>query len=275
MNTFRIYEEFRESLGEAAAKALAQTLGSMLEEMKDSVTKEDLRILSESMKDSGDRNVSRLESAIANLAEAQGRTEVCVLELANAQQRTAARLDELAAAQQRTEARLDELAVAQQRTEARLEELAGAMRSLAAVVEKLVIRTDRHEGTLLEMKFRNRLPAYLGLFLRKGRVVCATDLLDEIEPCHTQSEVEDFLRADVVAKGTVAGQPTYLVVEVSYTADADDVTRAARRAACLSKAGLPAIALVACEVMPPQTAAFAREQAVRIWVNGRMVDMPA
>ncbi|MCX7401766.1 MAG: hypothetical protein NTY87_01370 [Planctomycetia bacterium] len=135
---------------------MAQTLGSMLEEMKGSVTKEDLRILSESIKDSDDRNVSRLESAIANLAEAQGRTEVCVVELA----------------------------AAQQRTEARLEELAGAMRSLAAVVEKLVIRTDRHEGSLLEMKFRNRLPAYLKLFLRKGRVVCATDLLDEIEACH-------------------------------------------------------------------------------------------
>ena len=149
----------------------------MLEEMKGSVTKEDLRILSESIKDSDDRNVSPLESAIANLAEAQGRTEVCVVELA----------------------------AAQQRTEARLEELAGAMRSLAAVVEKLVIRTDRHEGSLLEMKFRNRLPAYLKLFLRKGRVVCATDLLDEIEACHTQSEVEDFLRADVVAIGVVAG----------------------------------------------------------------------
>lgn len=37
MNTFRILEEFKASLGESAAKSLAQTPGTMFEELKDTV----------------------------------------------------------------------------------------------------------------------------------------------------------------------------------------------------------------------------------------------
>ena len=43
MNTFQIYEEFRASLGEPAARALAHRLGAMFEELRDTVTKEDFR----------------------------------------------------------------------------------------------------------------------------------------------------------------------------------------------------------------------------------------
>lgn len=59
---------------------------------------------------------------------------------------------------------------------------------------------------------------------------------------------------------------------MSYTADADDVERAARRAALLRKADLPAIGLVACESVHPQTIAYAREQGVRVWASGCFVD---
>jgi hypothetical protein len=45
MNTYRIYEDFKATLGDAAAKSLAQTLGTMFEELKDTVTKEDFRML--------------------------------------------------------------------------------------------------------------------------------------------------------------------------------------------------------------------------------------
>lgn len=37
MNTYRIYEDFKATLGHAAAKSLAQTLGTMFEEVKDTV----------------------------------------------------------------------------------------------------------------------------------------------------------------------------------------------------------------------------------------------
>ena len=254
MNTFAIYEQFRSILGEERAKGFAEALGKMFEEAKNAATKEDMRILRESV----DTDMSRLEAALTNLAEAQARTE--------------SRVEELAQAQARTESRVEELAQAQARTEARVEELAVNMTSFSTILNQLVIRSDRHEGTLLELKFRDRLPSYLGRFLRRGQVIQASDLIDQLEPKLAEAAVDDFLRADVVASGTVEGQPTYVVGEVSYKADADDVMRAARRAACLVKAGLPAIPLVACESISPQTTEYARQEGVRVWVDGSLLD---
>ena len=240
MNTLMIYEQFRAVLGEEGAKGFAQTLGTMFEEAKNAATKEDMRILRES----ASTDFSRLEAAMTNLAEAQARTD----------------------------SEVKELAQAQARTESRVEELAGTMTSFSTILNQLVIRSDRHEGSLLELRFRDRLPAYLGRFLRKGRVIQASDLLDQIEPKLAEAAVDDFLRADVVATGMVEGKTTYLVGEVSYTVDADDVMRAARRAACLVKAGLPTIPLVACETISPQTTAYARQEGVRVWVDGSLLD---
>jgi hypothetical protein len=247
MNTLAIYEQFRLVLGDEAAKGFAQTLGTMIEEATHSATKEDLQSLRVSVETNISRldgSVSRLETAVANLAEAQGRTET----------------------------RVEELALAQGRTEARVEELAGSMTSFSTILNQLVIRSDRHEGSLLELRFRNRLPSYLGRFLRKGQVIQASDLIDQLELKVAEAAVDDFLRADVVASGMVEGKPTYVVGEVSYKADADDVMRAARRAACLVKAGLPAIPLVACESISPQTTDYARQEGVRVWVDGSLLD---
>jgi chromosome segregation ATPase len=317
MDTLAIYEQFRAVLGEERAKGFAQTLGTMIEEAKNAATKEDIRLLRESL----DAGISKLDAALAKLAEAQARTEERVggleeamQKLAEAQARTEERvgglelrmgrleevMQKLAEAQARTEVRvggleeaIQKLAEAQARTEERvggLEERMGrleeAMQRLAeaqarteerlvrleAVIEKLIVRSDRHEGKLLELSFRERLPSYLGLFLRRAKVLQPADLLDELEPRLDRAEVEDFLRADVLARGAVDGQPTYVVGEVSYTAHASDVERAARRAALVRKADLPAVGLVACETVQPETLAYAREQRVRVWADGRFVD---
>ena len=66
MNTYRIYEDLRSSLGEEAAKSLAHTLGPMFEELGDTVTKADFR---------------ELNATVGRLAEAQSRTEVQVATL--------------------------------------------------------------------------------------------------------------------------------------------------------------------------------------------------
>jgi hypothetical protein len=247
MDTLAIYEQFRAVLGEERAKGFAQTLGTMIEEAKNAATKDDIRQVRESLDASTartDTRLDRLEAVVNKLAEAQLRTE----------------------------ARLDKLAEAQLRTEARLERLEAAVEKLVAITEKLVIRTDRHEGQLLELLFRDRLPSYLGLYLQRAKVLQTSDLLDDIEPRLDRAEVEDFLRADVLARGAIDGTPTYVVGEVSYTADADDVEQASRRSALLRKADLPAVGLVACAVIPPQTLAYAREQGVRVWADSRMLE---
>ena len=214
MNTLAIYEQFRTVLGEERAKSFAETIGTMIEDAKNTATKEDFRILRES----ADANTARLEAALARLTESQARTE------------------------------------------AKLEQL-------IEIVTKLVIRSDRHEGDLLELKFRDRLPSYLGRLLRKAKVIEAAELIDAIEPTAGAVAVDDFLRSDVVATGTLDGSSVYLVGEISYTAEEDDVMRAARRTACLVKAGLPAVGLVACEKISPQTAEYASKEGVRVWLD--------
>ncbi len=310
MNTLAIYEQFRTVLGEERAKSFAETIGTMIEDAKNTATKEDFRILRES----ADANTARLEAALARLAESQARSEdrlvrleqtvqnladaqarsedrlvrleQTVQKLAEAQARTEARVEGLAEAQARTEARVEGLADAQTRTEARLDRLEETVQKLAEaqtrteakleqlieIVTKLVIRSDRHEGDLLELKFRDRLPSFLGRLLRKAKVIEAAELIDAIEPTVGAVAVDDFLRSDVVATGTLDGSSVYLVGEISYTADEDDVMRAARRTACLVKAGLPAVGLVACEKISPQTAEYASKEGVRVWLDGRMLD---
>ena len=59
----------------------------------------------------------------------------------------------------RLEAAVTNLAQAQARTESRVEELAATMTSFANILNQLVIRSDRHEGSLLELRFRDRLPS--------------------------------------------------------------------------------------------------------------------
>lgn len=222
MNTYRIYEDFKATLGDAAAKSLAQTLGAMFDELKDTVTKEDFRILRESI----DANVSPLDGAIARLAEAQIGTEQ-------------------------------------------------AVQTLAEAMQRLTIRTDAVVGRTFELQFRDRLTAYLGRFLRRGKVITNDALLDGIETRVTVGEVDDFLRADIVAKGLVNGVDTYVVVEVSSVGDTEDIVRAERRAGILRKAGLSAISLVVCDAMLPESLAFAHRSGVRVWCNGSLVDVAA
>jgi hypothetical protein len=341
MNTYRIYEDFKVTLGDAAAKSLAQTLGTMFEELKDTVTKEDFRILRESI----DANVSRLDGALTRLAdgqtklfeaqtrtdakmaeivdgqaklfEAQAHTDLKMVELIDgqtklfeAQTRTDAKMAELVdgqaklfesqartdvkmaeladgqaklfEAQGRTEAKMVELAEAQGRTEARMVELAEAqgrteqqIKTLADAMQRLTVRTDAVVGHTFELRFRDRLTAYLGRFLRRGKVVGNDTFFDALESRVTTEEIDDFLRADIVAKGLVDGAEAYVVVEVSSTGDTNDVVRAERRAAILRKAGLNAIPLVACGAILPEALDFAHRSGVHVWCNGSIVDAAA
>ena len=142
-------------------------------------------------------------------------------------------------------------------------------------MQRLTIRTDAVVGHTFELRFRDRLTAYLGRFLRRGKVVANDTLLDTIEPCVTQQEVEDFLRADIVAKGLVDGVETYVVVKVSSTGDTKDIIRAERRAMILRKAGLAAIPIVACAAILPESLDFAHRSGVQVWCNGFIVDAAA
>ncbi|MFN4219134.1 MAG: hypothetical protein ACK4HB_07660 [Candidatus Bipolaricaulia bacterium] len=93
----------------------------------------------------------RLTQTVAQLAQAQARTEQRLEELAQAQARTEQRLDQLAQAQARTEQRLEELAQAQARTEQRLDQLAQAQARTDAAVRELAEAQRRTDQRLEEL----------------------------------------------------------------------------------------------------------------------------
>ena len=195
-----------------------------------------------------------LTGVVKELADAQ-------VELAEAQKRTESRVEELAEAQKRTESRVEELADAQSRTEQTLNGVVNTQ-------QKMLIRLDRLDGHMLEDKVAKNLPAFLGREFRRCRVLERAEFVEGLEDRLPESDLVDLMRADVIATAKRGEQVVHLVVEVSCTADADDLDRAARRTAALAAAGFTALGIVACESISPQTLAAASRRGLRVLANG-------
>ena len=119
IDTLKIFDELKETMEPSAAKKIAEVLGVVYEELRNTVTKEEF---------------NELKDVVKDLAEAQKRTEQRVEELAEAQKRTEQRVEELAEAQKRTEQRVEELAEAQKRTEHEVRELAKSLKETRKMV---------------------------------------------------------------------------------------------------------------------------------------------
>ena len=260
MNTYRIYEELRSSLGEDVAKSLAHTLGPMFEELGDAVTKTEFRELNATVgrlaaaQERTEEKMAQLAGEQASLAAAQGRTEVQLAELTKAQVRTDSHVAEvtkvqirmegqlvaLTDAQTRMQGQLVELAQAQTRTEGQVAELTQVLQSLATTTERQGVRLDGVIGRTFETQFRDRLTSYL------GRLVDRLRLLHAEHPAARRSD-----------------------------GPAEQITILERRAGILRKAGLVAVPLVACEFISPESLAYARSRQVRVWCNGTILDAAA
>jgi hypothetical protein len=150
------------------------------------------------------------------------------------------------------------------------------VRDLADTVRTLHIRTDKTAGWALEWVVGNRLPAYVGRQIKRCRVVGPMDVIESLENRPAIRELSDedldqLRRADLIATGVIDDEKIYLVGEVSFTADNDDVLRAARRAAVLRKIGERAQPFVACDAITPISAELARREGVWIIVEGRLL----
>ena len=251
---------------------------------------------------------SELKQIVAELAEAQRRTEQRVAELAEAQRRSEERLSRLeetvaalAEAQRRTEQRVAELAEAQRRSEerlSRLEErlssveerlsgveerlnkletslltLAEQVRQLVASQQKIVDDLGGLKGRVLELTYRDKAGAYFGPLLRRLRVVSPHTLEDVLEARLSPEGFKDVLLLDLL----VSGQPrhltqapeVWLAVEVSSVVDEEDVTRARRRAELLRQAGYCAVPAVAGERITLGAEDEARQHRVVVLQDGR------
>lgn len=270
--------QLRDRLREVFSEKQADVLATVVVEAHDNlVSRADFHELTGVVRELAEAQKGT-EVTIEELAQAQRRTEVRVEELADAQKRTEIRVEELTEAQKRTESRVEELTVAQSRTEVRIEELTAAQKQTEVAVldlirsqHKMLIRLDRNDGWTFELLLTRHLPAYVGRVFRHCRVIETAELIDSLEGRLPDADLDDLSRADVIATGRDGDRQVHLVVEVSCTADADDIERAARRAAILTRAGVVAIGIVACEAMEPRVRAQAERAGVRVLLDGRFV----
>ena len=281
MNTYRIYEDLRSSLGEEAARSLAHTLGPMFEELGKTVTKAEFQELNATLgrlaeaQERTEGKVAQLAEGQADLTVAQARTGAQVAELAQAQARTETQVVELTLAQTRTESQVVKLTQAQTRTEVQLAALTQVTQSLVVEGGRQATRLDAVLGRTFEMQFRDRLTSYLGRLMRRGKLLRNDEVLESIEQVVDAGEADEVLRADAIATGVIDGVASHVVVEVSITCDTDDIDRAARRAGILQQAGLVTVPLVACEACSRESLAYARSRQVRVWCNGAILDAAA
>jgi len=190
--------------------------------------------------------VIEVHDDLVNRADFHALTNV-VKELADAQKELADAQKDLTEAQKRTEATLTDVVKTQQ---------------------KMLIRLDRLDGHMLEDKVAKNLPAFLGREFRRCRVLDRSAFVEDLEGRLAEAELADLMRADVIAVARRAEEVVHIVVEVSCTADADDLARAVRRSAALTAAGHTAIGIVACESISPHTLDAARRHGLRVLTNG-------
>jgi hypothetical protein len=198
-----------------------------------------------------DERLTRLEAVVAELAEAQRRTEQ--------------RVEELAEAQRRSEERFARL-------EAIVAELVEVVRVLAQRVDRIDITVARLLGDNVERRYRERAGTYLARVLQKVRVVTLDTLMDELEKVLDDEEIDDLLSLDLLLNGKVrqlAERPeVWIACEASSTIERDDVLRARRRANLLVKAGYPTLAAVAGEQIDDRVLSMAQKESVLVLRDG-------
>lgn len=163
----------------------------------------------------------------------------------------------------------------QSRTEARLDSLTGVVKRLNDDVGTL-------KGKGLETHYRLHGSPFFGSLLRRPHVLSSEELSDILDPSMDQGslssdEALEIRRADLVVRGTRRKDRTlvYLVVEVLWTIDLEDVERAARRSVHLAKTGLSVLPVVAGQTVRPEAADQAQKLKVWQMTNAALVEPDA
>jgi cell division protein FtsL len=283
-------ESIRDELVKVFTVPQAEVLAQCVVKAHDTLaTRSDMHELRTALTDLATQQ--KLTSAeVRELAEQQKLTSAEVRELAEQQKLTSAEVRDLAEQQKLTSAEVRELAEQQKLTSAELQkltltvadlsstvtDLSSTVADLGSSVRTLDIRNNTTAGWALEWVVCNHLPAYVGRQIKRCRVVGVMDVVESLEKSPvvrelTAEDLEQLSRADLIATGTIDGEALYLVGEVSFTADNDDVLRATRRAAVLTKAGERSQPFVACDAISPISVELARREGVWVIVKGRLV----
>ncbi len=181
-----------------------------------------------------------------------------------------AQVADLVEAQRRTDTQIAELTGEVRALTGRVEELTTQMGELIRTVQKLSDEVGMLKGKGLETHYRQHGSPFFGVLLRRPHVLSLEELSDLLDPAIDQgtlspAEALEVRRTDLVVRGTHRedGTVVYLVVEVSWSVDTEDVERAARRATRLAKTGLTVLPMVAGETMRSSAAELSR--TLQVW----------
>ena len=182
INTYQIYEQLSQSLGDESARKIASILGTMYEELQNTVTKVEF---------------GELKGVVQELAEAQKRTEK--------------RLEELVEAQKRTEEAVFHLSKRLDNTKPQLGGLSATVgytlenesyRYLPALLERehgLVVEGHLYRDYLTDEKGRDVEINILGRGQKEGQQVL---ILGESKVQLSRKHVDSFLRTRVRSVST-------------------------------------------------------------------------
>jgi len=225
------------------------------------------------------RRLDQREQQIDELAQLMKQLALRVDEIARQLEQLTRRVDVLA---QRVEEIAAQLAQLTRRVDAlteRVDQLAQQVEQLTKQMNEMARQfaqyrrdTDQLKGMMLEMRYAQRPYAYFKDLIRRARTLSVDELYDLLEGLNlTEAEVRDVVACDALIFGRDPedGKPTYLLLEASWTIDLEDVERASRRAALLSRAGLTVVPVVAGYAARPNILEEAARRNVRCVFDGR------
>ena len=221
------------------------------------------------------RRIEGVESALAELREEGQRTRESLGQVLTDVKQLRPDMTE-------TKADVKQLRADMTETKADVKQLQSDMTQVKTDVRRIDGRLDRGFGTNYETKVAQNVRSILGqqAGVRSSRVLKGPNLMTdpgfdrqvesaEASGAITEDESDELLLLDLIVSGTRTGtrERVYAGIEVSITANADDVNRAADRAEILRKVtGGPALAaVIAARVEAPQRELAAqREVAVAV-----------
>ena len=195
-----------------------------------------LRLINARM-DALDQRMGALEKGMAAFRE---RMDACELRMGAVELRMEAFEQRMDVFEQRMDA-----------FELRMEAFEKRMELFDKRLDRMDGRMGNIEGQLLEIRYERQLGSWFSRWLKKPERVSTSDLdlyEAQAEGRISADELEGLTNLDLLVRGNERGADAattlHFAVEVSYTVNLEDVTRAFDRAGALQKAGLRARALV-------------------------------
>ncbi|MFQ3611064.1 MAG: hypothetical protein SNJ72_06145 [Fimbriimonadales bacterium] len=176
-----------------------------------------------------------------------------------------------------TNQRIDETNLRIDETNARMEQRFDEVNQRFEKIEKRLDKVEQDVGFLKgsdrERYYHSRAHAIFGRFLTRIQIVREDQLLDELNEVQplSEKEVEELLSADLILTGLRRTDRTliYVVMEVSWVIDLQDVQRAIARAAILNARGYNAVPVVGGQVILEEAEQQAEISRVAVFVGGK------